>query len=51
MSHIQTKDYMGIFLTGIDVVAFVWYLGFRDWKQAVYWLAAAVLTGTVSLWK
>ena len=41
---------MGVFLTGVDVVAAFWYAGFRDWKHAVYWAAAAVLTGVASFW-
>lgn len=37
-----------IILIGLDIGAAVVYLSFGDWKHAIYWLAAATLSATVT---
>lgn len=32
----------------LDVVASIVYLSSNDWRRAIYWIAAAVLTATVT---
>ena len=43
-----TGQYLPTLLIAIDVLASAIYAASTDWRRAVYWFAAAVLTFTVT---
>ena len=43
------KSFFPTLLIILDLAASVVYLFHSDWRRAIYWLAAAVLTLTVTL--
>lgn len=48
MIHVKPEHLMPLTMMGLSLIACMVYAAHHDWRRAVYWAAAAVITASVT---